>query len=65
MTIELEISNSEIIRLDGKELHVSYFFNVFETLSKSYDLRVDTEIQPDAMTGAVMDVTRLFYKYKP
>lgn len=65
LTIEVEISNSEIITLDGKELHVSFFENVFETLSNSYDLTVDIKVQPDAMTGVVMDVSHLVYKYKP
>ncbi len=65
LTIEVEISNTEIITLDGKELHVSFFENVFETLSNSYDLIVDIEVQPDAMTGVVIDVTHLIYKYKP
>ncbi len=65
LTIDLEISNTEIIKLDGKELHISFFENVFETLSNSYDLTVDIKVQPDAMTGVVMDVTHLVYKYKP
>lgn len=64
-TIEVEITNTEIITLDGKELHVSFFENVFKSLSNSYDLTVDINVQPDAMTGVVMDVTHLVYKYKP
>lgn len=64
-TIKVEITNTEIIMLDGKELHVSFFENVFETLTESYDLTVDIKVQRDAMTGVVMDVTHLVYKYKP
>lgn len=64
-SIEVKITDTEIITLDGKELHVSFFENVIETLSNSYDLTVDITVQPDAMTGVVIDVTHLVYKYKP
>lgn len=64
-TIDIEINDTEVIILDGKELHVSFFENVIETLSKSYDLTVNINAQPDAMTGIVMDVTHMAYKYKP
>lgn len=64
-TIEIEITNNELITLDGKELHVSFFENVFETLTDSYDLTVDINVQSDALTGVVFDVTHLVYRYKP
>lgn len=64
-TIEVVVSDSDVIKIDGKELHVSYFEEILEGLSNSYDLTVDIDIQPDATTGVVFDVTHTVHRQNP
>ncbi|MEX1212577.1 MAG: hypothetical protein WEA36_07015 [Balneolaceae bacterium] len=61
-TIEVVVSDSEVITLDGKELHVSFFEQMLEELNNSYDLTVDIDIQPDAITGVVFDVSHTVHR---
>ncbi|PWN07896.1 hypothetical protein DDZ15_02485 [Rhodohalobacter mucosus] len=46
--ITVELTGSNVILLDGKEIHVSYFETQIEEMAAESELKADVTIHPDA-----------------
>lgn len=62
--ITLEIAHSEVIKLNGKEIHLSFLENQIAFMAKNFNLTIKVEIQPNALTGVVHDVQKAVSSYE-
>lgn len=55
-TITIEIIDSDVVKLDGNEIHISFLEDQVALLAEKVDLSVQLHIEPNAMAGVVYDV---------
>lgn len=54
--VVIEVDSSDVVRLDGKEIHISFLENQMAAMAEDYSLAVDTQVKTDAIVGSVTDV---------
>lgn len=64
-TITIEIANSEVVLLDGKEIHVSLLKEQVANLAQSYQLTSELKIAADAKLGIINDVQQAVLQHSP
>lgn len=61
--ITIELTDSEIIIINGEEIHVTDLEDKLEKLSKNHELHFLVKAQPEMKTGPVFTVNSLVHKY--
>jgi biopolymer transport protein ExbD len=57
--VEIELSDSRVIKLNGKEIHVDLLPDQLETLTTKYTIHVVLKVAPNAPFGIVHDIQRI------
>lgn len=55
--ITIEIDESEVVKLDGKEIHISFLENQMAALAEDFEVVTEIKVNSGATTGVVTDVT--------
>ncbi len=59
----IEVSDSEVVHIDGKEIHLSFLEDQISAWSEEYELITKINIKPDAKMGILHDVQSLIHPY--
>lgn len=63
--IQIEIGKSEVVKLNGKEIHVAFLENQIDKLAEDFELTSNVSIGEEALTGTVQDVTKAIQTHNP
>ena len=61
--ITIEVSDSEVVRIDGKEVHLSFLEDQISAWSEEYQLITEIDVRPDAGMGGVHEVQSVIHPY--
>ena len=61
-TIHIDVSDSPVVMLDGKEIHVALLEDHIARLGESYELSAELSIAADATLGVVNDVQQAVHQ---
>jgi len=61
--ITVEITGTNVIILDGKEIHVSFFETQIEEMASGSELKADVTIHPDADIEVIRSMQQVLRRY--
>ena len=61
--ITVEITDSSVILLNGKEIHISYFETQIEEMASGSELKADVTIHPDADIEVIRSMQQVLRRY--
>lgn len=61
--ITIEVADSEVIKLDGREIHVSFLETQMASLAEDFELITDVQVDSMAVVGVVHDVQKAVRHY--
>lgn len=65
-TIQIEVGKSEVVKLNGKEIHVAFLENQIDKLAEDFELiSTNVSIGEEALTGTVQDVAKAIQTHNP
>jgi biopolymer transport protein ExbD len=59
--VEIELSDSRIVKLNGKEIHVDLLQDQLELLTSRYNIDVVLKVDSNAPFGVVHDIQRIMH----
>ena len=62
-SITIEVSDSEVVQLNGKDLHLSFLEDQISAWSEEYQLITEIDVRPDAGMGVVHEVQSVIHPY--
>lgn len=57
--LEIELTDSRVIKLNGKEIHLDLLRDQLESLTSKYIIDVVLKVEPDTPFGIVHDIQRM------
>lgn len=62
-TVTIEIFSSDVIKLDGKDIHISFFENQIEKMAVDSELKADVKIHSNANVDAIRTTQQILRKF--